>query len=99
RPPRESLVPYTTLFRSGGRGGSAAGQRRRHLARLAGGDGGLADRRGARAGPCARRGLRRRGRRTLRAALLRLLRLDRAAVLLHLDRKSTRLNSVTFRSR
>src|SRR3712207_8608975 len=31
RPPRSTLFPYTTLFRSGGGGGRAAPQRGRHL--------------------------------------------------------------------
>src|SRR5256885_8687673 len=63
RPPRSTLFPYTTLFRSGALAGGARpsaqaleGQREGH-------------------------------------AIARVVRLDRAAHLGHVDRKSTRLNS------
>src|SRR3712207_8337385 len=68
RPPRSTLFPYTTLFRSGGAVVDAGG--------VAGGDAAVALEGGAQAGELLRRRVR-----------------ARVLVLLHQDRKSTRLNS------
>src|SRR3712207_7707074 len=82
RPPRSTLFPYTTLFRSAVRGGALRGERRA--------DRGDRDDRGrdfdvARAG--ARRALD--GARRARPLLQRVRRFEEACR----DRKSTRLNS------
>src|SRR3712207_7351163 len=79
RPPRSTLFPYTTLFRSAGGAGVGALAGRRHRAELSAGD------HEAQAGACVRGGCLR-----LLDALLDLL--DRGGRLV-LDRKSTRLNS------
>src|SRR2546427_1541224 len=82
RPPRSTLFPYTTLFRSadgGARGGGAAGAGRAARAQVRGGRGSGGGRAapGGRAFPGG-------GGAAPRRALGRIL---------HVDRKSTRLNS------
>src|SRR3712207_8680331 len=79
RPPRSTLFPYTTLFRSSG--GRAAGRGGREHHRV-----GLADD-AARLGEPAAELLEPRRRKVL------LPQLGRQVVLAHRDRKSTRLNS------